>query len=344
MTFKSLGQGIFLIGALLILLPACSRMVPVPIQEKARPYQPPDAALIEPGDILLTFSHDPTSWLLSLMGSPDPDRLKNPYTHGEMAFANLEGEKMLGGFSGSVMAQSLEERLPIFHKLVVLRAKNPELDDGRLGAKMAQVSLTAEYRKASFDYAFRDVPGRTDKFYCLGLINEVYRQIDEPVPFPHRPIPNNLLLAHIEELLGQSITDGPVIEEVFRSDAYEVVMTWDNNRFQRTDTWLNEHVARLAFDLYRQGWRLKASNDLSVSLLLWFADDDSLADLQRVVHSFEGFYSEVRIDWQKAKVRGDLEGLSDVQKRSHLHMLASRHIPTYFYPHASNTRLISKTP
>jgi hypothetical protein len=312
------------------LLPSCSRVTPIKIQDQPRHITLPPSSLFEPGDIVLTISNDPTSWMLSLLGNPEPEGVRQAYTHGEVVFINKEGTKMLGGFSGQVMSQPLIERLPLFQKLVVLRPRRPARVRYKLAAKMAQLTHTSHYKKARFDYSFRDIPGRTDKFYCLGLINEVYRQVDEPVPFPHQPLPKNNLIRHAESMIGYELPDGPVVQDIVENPDFQVVLEWSNNRYGDSDALFNEHIARYALDVYDQGWQLRPSDELAVSMLLWFADDASFDLFKKTIRTFENFSGEVAIDWYKFQLKGEFDSLDDEAKINALKQFASRYRDEYF--------------
>lgn len=323
---------------LLFFLTACNRLVVIPIQE-APAFKMPDVSVFEEGDIVLTFSSTPTSWFLSFLGSDNPQALVEPYTHVEMVFVNEQGIKMLGGFSNKVMHQPLKVRIPNFHKLVVLRANKSYEERKKLADKMAEISSNTAYRQAGFDYSFRDVPGRKDKFYCMGLLNEVYRQTGQPTPFPHYPLKGNLLLVHIEELLGQDINSGPRVQDIFKNPDYRVVLKWENNQDIYRDHWLAEHVARYAYSLYTQGWQLKQSKEMSLSLAFFFTkDDEYVQSLKRTIRTFENFEEEVDIDWKKLKIAGKLNGMNEGEKEVLLEDIAQKYRDRFFI-YASTTAL-----
>ncbi|MBB1517670.1 hypothetical protein [Aquipseudomonas guryensis] len=312
------------------LLSSCSRVTLINVQDDVPAFSRPDLVYFQPGDIVLTISNDPASWLLSLMANPEPGRLKQAYTHGEMVFINKEGAKTLGGFSGRVMSQPLADRLPLFQHLVVLRPKMSRKVRGRLAATMAELTHSAQYRNARFDYSFRDVPGRADRFYCLGLINEVYRQAGVPIPFPHKQLYKNNLIRHAEALVGYQLSDGPVVQDIISNEDYDVVLDWSNARYGQADAWFNEHISRLTIELYDEGWELKPSDELAVSVVLWLADDESFDAVKKVVRNFERFSTEVAIDWRKANMAGQFDGYDDSAKIKALKVIASKYRDDFF--------------
>ncbi|SFR50346.1 hypothetical protein SAMN04488073_2447 [Marinobacter gudaonensis] len=321
------------------LLSSCSRLTYIPVREPLPSFSPPDSEAFQPGDIVLTYPIEPISWLMSFMGSSNPDQLENPYNHGEVVFVDPDGRKMLGGFSGRVMAKPLEERIPLFHRVVVLRHKGPDTDSRKIGRLMARISHDPQYQNATFDYSFRDVPGRKSKFYCLGLINEVHREANAPVPFPHKPIKRNALLAHVEELLDQNIVDGPVIEDIFNNPDYEVVLEWTNNQDKYLDTWYLEHITRYTLDIYEQGWRLRESEAPTVNLFLWLIDDgdESLDSVKRIMWTFKNFHTEAGIDWEKLSTAGKLDGLSERQKMELLETVGNKYRDEFFVKDSAKT-------
>ena len=321
---------LLLFCVLVILLPGCSGVTPVNIQDQPHTLSTPDPDLFRPGDVVLTISNDPSSWLLSLLGNPDMAELEHAYTHGEMVFVNTDGTKMLGGFSGRVMFQSLAERLPVFQKVVVLRPRKPDMVRYRLAAKMAKLTHAADYRKASFDYTFRDVPGRTEKFYCLGLINEVFRQVGEPVPFPHRPLHENNLIRHVESLTGYKMSDAPVVQDIVENPDFQVVLEWNNGRYDETDAWFNEHIARYTLDAYEEGWQLKPSDEIAVSMFLWLVDDGTFVELKKTLRSFQNFSSAVASEWHSYELEDEFDSLDEPSKIRALQRFAARYRDEYF--------------
>lgn len=323
------------------LLSSCSRLTYIPVREPLPSFAPPDVEAFQPGDIVLTYPIEPVSWLMSFMGTSNPRELKWPYNHGEVVFIGRDGKKMLGGFSGRVMARPLEERMPLFHKVVVLRDKNPDVDNRKLANTMARIASSSQYQSAAFDYSFRDVPGRKSKFYCLGLINEVHRQANAPIPFPHKPIQRNALLTHVEEMLDTKIEDGPVIEDIFDNPNYEVVLEWTNNQDKYLDTWFFEHITRYTLDIYEQGWRLKQSEAPTVNLFLWLIDDgdESLDAVKKMMWSFKKFHTEAGIEWEQLSTAGKIDGLSEQQKIELLKTIGNKYRDDFF---VKETRALSQ--
>ncbi|WP_336367471.1 hypothetical protein [Marinobacter sp. C2H3] len=325
------------------LLSSCSRLTYIPVRDPLPPFSEPDIDVFQPGDIVLTYPIEPISWLMSMMGSSNPDQLKNPYNHGEIVFIGPDGRKMLGGFSGHVMGRPLEDRLPLFHKVVVLRNNNPGVDNKRIGRVMARIVRDPRYQAATFDYSFRDVPGRTSKFYCLGLINEVFRQANAPIPFPHHPLKRNALLTHIEGLLNEQIQDGPVIDEIFDNPDYDVVLEWTNNQDQYLDTWFFEHITRYTFDIYQNGWRLRQSEAPTVNLFLWLVDDgdERLDAVKKILWTFKSFNTEAGIDWEQLSTAGKTDGLSEAQKIALLKTIGDRYRDEFFVRETSPAAVTS---
>lgn len=321
------------------LLSSCSRLTYIPVREPLPAFSPPDMSAFQPGDIVLTFPMDPVSWLMSFMSSSNPDQLKNPYNHGEVVFIGEDGQKMLGGFSGKIMSAPLNTRMEKFHKVVVLRAKSPSAYKKTLAAKMAQISNAPHFQNAKFDYSFRDVPGRTSKFYCLGLINEVHRLANAPIPFPHKPIKRNAILTHVEELLQTEIKDGPIIEDLFSDPNYEIVLEWTNNQHKYFDTWFTEHITRYTLDIYEQGWRLKQSDGPAMNLFFWLIDDsdESLDPVKKTIWSFKKFHREAGIDWEKLSTAGKLDTLTEREKRQLLKTIADKYRDEFFIKETTTT-------
>lgn len=322
--------GKLLLCAVVTLLPACSGVTPIKVQDQPSRNSPPDPGLFQPGDIVLTITNDPSSWLLALLANPEPDGVRQAYTHGEMVFIDRDGTKMLGGFSGRVMSEPLVDRLPLFDKLVVLRPRQPTASRYRLAAQMAKMTHTSKLLSARFDYSFRDVPGRTDRFYCLGLINEAYRRAQVPVPFPHKPVQKNQLIRHVEMLVGHELDDGPIVQDVVANPDFEVVLEWSSHRHGGSDAWFNQHIARYTLDVYEDGWQLKPSDEIAVSMLLWLVDDGSFDELKKTLRTFENFSSEVAMDWYRFQLEDEFESLDEPSKIRALQRLAAHYRDEYF--------------
>jgi hypothetical protein len=149
----------------------------------------------------------------------------------------------------------------------------------------------------------------------------------------------NLLLVHIEELLGQDINSGPRVQDIFKNPDYRVVLKWENNQDIYRDHWLAEHVARYAYSLYTQGWQLKQSKEMSLSLAFFFTkDDEYVQSLKRTIRTFENFEEEVDIDWKKLKIAGKLNGMNEGEKEVLLEDIAQKYRDRFFI-YASTTAL-----
>lgn len=315
----------WLIALLVLTLLGCKTL---PITEEEQRL---NAFEFQDGDIVLSSSNGPAYWILALSVSSQPEKLKIAYSHAEMVFTQPNGEKMLGGvFSRGVGADTLENRLDEFARFVVFRAKKPKQFRNEIGQRLFTMVNDPVYQQADFDFTFQDVPGRKDKFFCLGLLNEIHREFKLSVPFPYYPGEVNPLAKHFQTILNADFDKALEFESIFNNPTYNKVFEWENSRVHNAqDAWLAEHIARYTLAQYYEGWQLRELNEFN--LLLAVADiSQELDALARIRSVFREFIEQVSNTWKVMERRGQLDDLSENEKLSILSQISDKYREEYF--------------
>ena len=314
---------VVLAGLMALLLSGC-----VMALQPAPPL--PDFTKLEAGDVVLTFSGSADSWLLALSASPAPDRLIIPYSHVEALYRNKEGQLMLGGVSrGRVRASRFEGVVKRLEHMAVFRADLPKAQRGRVAKILEGWVNDPRIQAAGFDYSFQDVPGRRNKFSCLGIINEAYRASGIEAPFIARPWTPNAVGRHLQKLLGVKLDKITAPESIFSNPRFYRVIRWQNANVDATKAGMRGAMLRMVLAWYEQGWRLRSADGFHLGLLL--ADlPDEVNQMARTRSQLRVFTLDVFKTWERMKRRGKTKNLNLKQRRVLLEAICIKYRGTYF--------------
>jgi hypothetical protein len=312
MTFLNAKSGITgaAIGLLMCLTGCMALHAPAPT--------PPDTTLFEEGDLILTFSGTPRSWMFAFCTDPEADRLDHPYSHVEMLFRNAKGHWMVGGISsGHVAATRLSQSIKGFQHIGVYRSNASREDRSRVADLLKRWLKDPDIQKAQFDLTLQDVPGRRDKFCCVGIINELHRAAGLKAPFASQQWTPNAFGRHMEDLLNTRLKEITTADSLKLNPDFTCIAHWRNDKRDPTIAQINETVARLGFQWYEQGWRMRTSQGIHLGLLLINAQED-LNNTVRTQAHLQMLMQDVYIAWSRLLRRGQLEGLDESEKQSRL--------------------------
>ena len=298
---------------------------------------PPDLSKAEDGDVVVTFSGTPTAWFLATGGLLANTNQIPAYSHAEILLRKPGGEwDLVGIVSGKIQQRAIKKALPSFQRLAIFRIKTPP-HAGEKPAKLARKWLKdPEIKHASFDYRMEDIPGVHNRFYCLGLINELYRESNLPPPFlpPQTPLISPAF-NHLAEIFDTRPENTPLAGSIFQNPAYKLVLVWENPMIPPEKKWLNRSIAQISEGFYSDGWRIKPRETWSSSVMLEVADlwmdlpggvEDGLA----LKMGISAYLESVRGAWYRMKRRGQLNGLSPAQRLDLLSVICEKYRDEYF--------------
>lgn len=275
---------------------------------------PPDLTRLQPGDVVLTFQHRPELWLAASGGG---DKLpQTAYDHGEI-LALEGGDWVTIGISGSrIRSANLIESLPRYSQFAVYRAKAPLTHREKVALKATDWHGNPSSKHIAFDYFMRDVPGRRDKFYCIGFVNEVCRDTSLPAPFFQDNDMPGAIARHFEKATGIKFNQIIRANSLISNPQYERVMLWENDQTPDTSRWLSRQTASAIIDFYEQGWLIKPHDQGLVPRFMGKSDKmpQELVKALYLIRGFSAFAREIESTWLRLKRRGKIDHLTEQQK------------------------------
>ncbi len=300
------------------------------------PLQPdptlPDTTLFQEGDIVITADNGVESWLIALAARSDTRVVETPYSHAEMIFRNADNQLMIGGvFSGKADSELLENRFKKFHRAAVFRA-NTSRDTQIAAALTLQKMLNdTTVQDADFDYSMSYEPGKTDKLFCAGIINDSWQRVSVSPPFGPRQWQKNNLTSHVEEIMGSRMSTLVDLDSIYNSKDFYLVLEWENNQIHTSKAQLSKKIITYLLAQYELGFRLKTNKEPNLLLALGRLSEE-VEQLARVRISLTLFNSDVTSTWQRLQRRGTLEQVTDDEKDDLIKAVFSKYHDKYFYP------------
>jgi len=288
--------------------------------------------------VAITFSGSPTAWFLASAGAPaEKGRNYVPYSHAEIVLSDGEGGFRLAGVSrGKVRRRPIGKALPEFSHMAIYRLRRPP-HAGEPVARLVEKWLKDPVvREADFDYAFGSGESGTNKFYCLGFVNEAYRENGFPVPFPSPEKPHDSpALRQLAETFHAHVERTPLAGSLCDNPAYRRVLLWENALRSPEREWRSEQIARIGDGFYREGWRIKPRRYRFTSAVLALAGplNDLPAETEAAL-AFKSGISEylhrVYGAWGRLERRGKLDGLSEAERREWLECICRKYRDEFF--------------
>jgi hypothetical protein len=291
----------------------------------------PDLSQAKSGDLVITFTGKAESWLfVEFSRLPQHEKLP-PYSHAEFLLKDTNGQWLIAGVAGSkVRCVPLKSVLHYFSQIAVIRPY-PDMPQRQeqFVTKARQWLKTPSIQKAEFIYTFEDIPGKTDGFFCVSFINELYRQCGIPAPMPpYDPVPSSFLkhLNRVGHMPDDRKLNSPIT--LFDLPNHQVITQWQNPTTDKQLVTLNHAIIQIASQWYDQGWELKPCHD--ANLLLEFSDfPDQLHEAARLRIAMKLFARDVIRCWSRLRRRSLLNNetpvASDQQIQDICLMFRDRH-------------------
>ncbi|HRU07191.1 MAG TPA: hypothetical protein P5137_15600, partial [Candidatus Brocadiia bacterium] len=283
------------------------------------PPPPAVTAPLQDGDIVITFSGTALNWVCAL-GSADPQEADGPpYSHAEMVLREGNGPPLLGGISGGALrSRDLDDGLTGLERFAVYRARLPAAERSRPADVLRRWIRDPRISEAAFDYTMQDVPGRRDRFYCIGLLNEIHREAGMAPPFPRTNRPHTPLGDHFSAAVGARPEDIVAASSIQQNPLYERVAAWESPEAFSDQALAEEVAGRAVLAYYDQGWRLIPSSRPNLVLLAAsvFSRPPEHADkAAAAAAALNLFGRDTRMAWDRMVRRGMGSGLSREEKR-----------------------------
>lgn len=264
----------------------------------------PNISAAREGDLVLTHTGSLTSCLFTLI-SQSPDRAVKPqYSHIEILLKDSKGQWVLGGVGNShVRTVPLDKIIQSIGKLAIVRPAYTQEQIQTVVTKSKQWFADPQFLDAEFIYTFEDTPGRTDAFYCVSFINELYRQCRLPAPMPpYRPTYNRMW-EHINRL-GHLPPDRTINASVslFDQPEHKLLLRWQNPKLKPEFLAMNNSIITITSQWYEEGWQLKQSN--RADLLLKISPyPERIHNVARLRISLRQFQQDVIAAWDRMRRR-----------------------------------------
>jgi len=285
---------------------------------------------IQAGDILITGSGDVESMFLSLALRTTQANDQDTFNHAEMVFRDEDGDLSLGGvFSGQVNAGKLHSRLEDFTSFAVYRPLAPQQQRQKASEILRKWLSDPKIKNAKFDYAFSYEPGKTDNFFCAGIINEANRVAGLPLPFANREWTPNHLSQHLEELLDAKFQGFLDVSSILHSKAYTKILSWQHPDLKLERIRRSKNIVLYLLNQYKQDWKLQPNDKMNIGVAL-INLPEGVKRLAYLRISLGLFRDDVFATWNRLERRGQLEELDALEKDELLTAIMDKYREKYF--------------
>ena len=282
---------------------------------------PPDMSLFETGDVVVTFCASPVSWLIASSGGDVGTLGNQPFSHAEVLTQSSSGKWMLAGISNSrVRVRPFKKALREFQHFALYRLDSEPKSRQVVKVKLAEWLRDKTIRGAQFDYLAQDVPGRRDRFFCIGFVNELYRDAKAPPPFLPPASPCDTAMGkHFAETFGISPDHIVLAGSIVRNDKFRRILLWKNDVLRADDILVNRETAQLINRFYTGGWRLKTNSRTAAFWAFSGGLCENLPGNARVAlgarKSIIGFSRRIMEMWERLDNRGKIPNLTVEEKK-----------------------------
>lgn len=284
---------------------------------------------IQVGDIVITSSGNVEALFLSLALRVTQDD-QNNYDHAEMVFSDLNGELSLGGvYGGQVSAGNLLNRLQGFQSFAIYRPIAPQQQRQKASEILRKWIYDPKINNAEFDYAFSYEPGKTDNFFCAGILNEAYRVSGLPLPFSNREWTPNHLSRHLEELLNAKFQGFLDISSIHHSKDYKKIFSWQRPNLKPDRIQRSKNIVLYLLKQYKQNWRLQPNDKVNIGVAL-INLPEGVKRLAYLRISLGLFRDDIFATWDRLDRRGQLDELDALEKDNLLTAIMDKYREKYF--------------
>lgn len=291
------------------------------------------AAPWQEGDVVAMMADAPDSLVLGLFGQGG-DVSGPAYGHAEILVQGGDGHWHCVGFSrGGVHSQRVDRVAPTLVRLAVYRAQRSAEDRARVVRTVKAWVNDSDRPDPAFDFSMQDEPGRQDRFYCVGFVNEMFRLSELPPPFVAEPRARTLFADHLAELVGVRPESVHTANAVRRNADYSFVSAWTNPSLTADDLLFRDQFAGTVLAYYETGWRLVPAEGASLDFALgrWVLGLPEVAEaLGRLRAALLLYAADTRATWERVRRRGMLTGLSQPEKVQLLERVFEKYRHRYF--------------
>lgn len=275
---------------------------------RSTPVAMPDMQNVREGDMILTNSGELDSFILLYMSKSTTSHIEPEFSHTEIIVKDDQGRWCVTGVADSkVRIKPLEDTIVHYGKYAIVRPDYKQEDLQRVATLAKDWIKDEKIRNADFNYTFEDIPGQTDKFYCVSYINEIYRRCNLTELMPaYKPDPSRFL-QHINRLcnLPEDRTINSTIS-IFKQPGHQILVNTETPLWDPVKVALNRALCQTMADWYEQGWQLKQSTQSDL-LLKISPYPQKVHDVARLRISLTKFAKDVKDCWERLKRRGQLD-------------------------------------
>ena len=205
---------------------------------------------LQDGDMFLTQGPSILSEIYARYGNPPGD-----YSHAGVFFYDPQRRPKIMHVQTSPCISDLRSFLQNYRQSAVLRKKLDEAQHRRLGETLRAWSLDTAILNAAFDYKMEDVPGRRDQFYCIGFLNEIWRNSGLPPPFAlgekNEP---TIIKSFVKQEFGIDLDNFIGANSIFQNPEFSLLTEWHDPSWSSHDQFLLEQVLAAIVSYVEEGY------------------------------------------------------------------------------------------
>lgn len=259
---------------------------------------------LQDGDILLSRTPFILSVIYARYGNPPGN-----YSHAAAFFYDQKGHPRILHIQTSPSVDDFKSYQKGLMKIAVLRKKLDETQRNRLGETLRTWSQDTAILNATFDYKMQDVPGRQDKFYCIGFLNEIWRSSGLPPPFAlcekNEP---TIIKSFVKQEFGIDLDNVITASSILQNPEFSLLTEWHDPSWSAHDQFLLEQVL-VAMESYvkagysgcgmglLQGWFMR-------TVLRWKGYEANAAQALHMMNQASAFHKKVFERYQLFERRG----------------------------------------
>lgn len=285
------------------------------------------------GDVLAMMSDAADSLVLGRFGQ-QRDAPGPAYGHAEILIRGPDGRWHCAGISGRrVRSRPLDRVAPRLVRFAVYRLRRSESERARVVRTVKLWFRDGDQPDPAFDYLMQDEPGRRDRFYCVGFVNEMFRLSGLSPPFVAERRARTLFSDHLAELVGVRPEAVRTANAVRHNADYSLVSAWTNPSLTTDDLLFREQFADTVLTYYESGWRLAPAQGANLDFAFgrWLLGFPEVSEaLGRLRAAIQLYAADTRATWERVQRRGMLTGLSRTEKMQLLERVFEKHRHRYF--------------
>lgn len=205
---------------------------------------------LQDGDIFLTRSQTILSSLYANHGTTPGN-----YSHSAIFFHDLQGQPKVMHVQFNPCTINLEPFTRTYRGIALLRARLTTQQQHRLTGTLRTWAANPVIQRARFDHTMQDIPGRREQFYCVGLINEIWRSSELPPPFVNHQQPvQTTILKVLETDLGFDISKIISANTILQNPEFSLLTEWQNPKYTENGKFILDQVSVAIASYVEQGY------------------------------------------------------------------------------------------